>query len=46
VALNAVGQIPQARESFEYVVKTFPTSDTATLAKQALDRLSRIGKLP
>lgn len=45
VALNAIGQIPQARESFEYVIKTFPTSDTATLAKQALDRLSRIGKL-
>jgi tol-pal system protein YbgF len=45
VALNAVGQIPQARESFEYVVKTYPTSDTATLARQALDRLSRIGKL-
>jgi len=46
VALNALGQIQPARESFEFVIKTYPTSDTATLAKQALDRLSRIGKLP
>jgi tol-pal system protein YbgF len=46
VALNATGQIQPARESFEFVVKTYPTSDTATLAKQALDRLSRIGKRP
>ena len=46
VALNATGQILPARESFEFVVKTYPTSDTATLAKQALDRLSRIGKRP
>jgi len=45
VALNALGQIQPARESFEFVIKTYPTSDTATLAKQALDRLSRIGKL-
>jgi len=46
VALNATGQIQPARESFEFVIKTYPTSDTATLAKQALDRLSRIGKRP
>ena len=46
VALNAIGQIQPARESFEFVIKTYPTSDTATLAKQALDRLSRIGKRP
>ena len=46
LALNALGQIQPARESFEYVVKTYPTSDTASLAKQALDRLSRVGKRP
>jgi len=44
VALNTLGQVPQARESFEYVIKTFPTSDTAILARQALDRISRVGK--
>jgi tol-pal system protein YbgF len=44
VALNALGQIQPARDSFEFVIKNYPASDTATLAKQALDRLSRIGK--
>jgi tol-pal system protein YbgF len=44
VALNALGQIQPARDSFDFVIKNYPTSDTATLAKQALDRLSRIGK--
>jgi tol-pal system protein YbgF len=45
LALNAIGQIQPARDSFEIVIKNYPASDTATLAKQALDRLSRIGKL-
>jgi tol-pal system protein YbgF len=44
VALSKLGDTPAARESFEFVIKTYPTSDTATLARQALDRLSRIGK--
>jgi tol-pal system protein YbgF len=45
VALNALGQIQAARESYEYVIKNYPNTDTANLAKQGLDRLSRIGKL-
>ena len=46
VALNALGQIPQARESYEFVIKNYPNTDTAYLAKQGLDRISKIGKRP
>jgi len=44
LALNALGQVQPARESFEFVAKNYPDSDAGRLAKQALDRLSRIGK--
>ncbi len=44
LALNSLGQVPQARESFEYVTKNFPDSDAGRLARQALDRLNRIGR--
>jgi tol-pal system protein YbgF len=44
LALNSLGQVQQARESFEYVTKTFPDSDAGRLARQALDRLNRIGR--
>jgi tol-pal system protein YbgF len=40
LALNTLGQVPQARESFEFVVKNYPDSDAGRLAKQALDRLN------
>jgi len=36
---DRLDQKDRARESFEYVMKTFPTSEAASLAKQALDRL-------
>jgi tol-pal system protein YbgF len=42
MAFNALAQVPQARESFEFVAKTYPDSDAGRLAKQALDRLGRI----
>jgi tol-pal system protein YbgF len=44
LALNLLGMATQARESFDYAVKTYPDSDAGRLAKQALDRLTRIGK--
>jgi tol-pal system protein YbgF len=42
LALNALGQVQQAKESFEYAAKNFPDSDAGRLARQALDRLSKI----
>jgi tol-pal system protein YbgF len=42
LAFNALGQVPQAQESFTFVVKTYPESNAGRLAKQALDRLSRV----
>jgi len=39
MALNAIGQIDRARESFEMLIKQFPDDEMASLAKQALDRL-------
>lgn len=41
VAFGELGQIERARESFESVIKLFPDSDAARLAKQSLDRLNR-----
>jgi TolA-binding protein len=40
MALKALGQLPQARESLAFVIKTYPASDAAFLAKQALDQLN------
>ncbi|MCX6551477.1 MAG: tol-pal system protein YbgF [Acidobacteria bacterium] len=44
LALGTLGQVPQARESFEFVIKNYPDSDAGRLAKQALDRMSRVGR--
>ncbi|MGQ0734290.1 MAG: tetratricopeptide repeat protein [Acidobacteriota bacterium] len=41
LAYERLGQIDRARESFEQLVKEFPESDAARLAKQSLDRLNR-----
>ena len=41
LAFERLGQVDRARESFEAVVKSFPDSDAARLAKQNLDRLNR-----
>jgi len=40
LAFQNLRQVDRARESFEAVVKQFPDSDPARLAKQALDRLN------
>jgi len=45
LAFERLGQVDRARESFEAVIKSFPDSDAARLAKQNLDRLNR-GKPP
>jgi len=45
IALSAMGDVERARESFETLMKTFPDSDLARLAKQRLDRLNQ-GKPP
>ena len=41
IAFSDLGQVDRARESFESVMKLFPDSDAARLAKQQLDRLNR-----
>jgi tol-pal system protein YbgF len=41
VALQALSEIDRAKESFEAVIKQFPDSTAATLAKQGLDRINR-----
>ena len=41
LAQERLGQIDAARASWETVVKSFPDSDGARLAKQGLDRLAR-----
>ena len=38
LALQSLGQRDPAREALEYVVKTYPDSSAALLAKQALSR--------
>jgi tol-pal system protein YbgF len=45
LAFERLGQFDRARESFEAVMKLFPDSDAARLAKQNLDRINR-GKPP
>ncbi len=39
--LYALGQMDRARESWEFVVKTYPNSDAGRLARQRLDQLQR-----
>ena len=41
VALSAAGQPDRARDSFEALMKLYPESDLARLAKQQVDRLNR-----
>jgi tol-pal system protein YbgF len=41
IAQERSGQLDAARASWETVVKSFPDSDGARLAKQSLDRLAR-----
>ncbi len=41
LAFENLKQMERARESFEAVLKNFPDSDAARLAKQALDRLNK-----
>ena len=41
IALSQMGQTDRARESFEILMKLFPDSDLARLAKQQVDRLNR-----
>ena len=45
LALDRLAQPDRARESWETLIKTYPDSDLARLAKQNLDRLNR-GKPP
>jgi tol-pal system protein YbgF len=41
LAFENLKQLDRARESFEAVLKNFPDSDAARLAKQALDRVNK-----
>ena len=41
LAQMRLGQTDRVRESWETVVKQYPDSDAAVLAKQGLDRLAR-----
>jgi tol-pal system protein YbgF len=41
LVFSEMGQVDRARESFETLMKQFPETDLARLAKQQLDRLSR-----
>jgi tol-pal system protein YbgF len=41
LALERLGQLDRARESYEQVMKLHPESDPARVAKQALDRINR-----
>jgi len=41
LALDRLGETDRARQAFELVVKNYPDSTMATLAQQALDRLSQ-----
>jgi tol-pal system protein YbgF len=43
LAFERLGQHDQARQSLEMVIKSFPDSDTAHLARQALERISKSG---
>ncbi len=46
LAFRELGQVDRARESFESVIKMFPDSDAARLAKQNLDRAESRRKPP
>ena len=37
-------QPAEARAAYEYLVKNFPDTDAGRLAKQGLDRMSRVAK--
>jgi TolA-binding protein len=41
LAFERMQQLDRARESFQQVIKNFPDSDAARLAKQNLDRLNK-----
>ncbi len=41
MTFERMGQVDQARESWDTLIKTFPDSEMARLGKQNLDRLSR-----
>ena len=41
IVLSELGQTDRARESFEILMKQFPDTDMARLAKQQVDRLNR-----
>jgi tol-pal system protein YbgF len=41
IVLSEQGQTDRARESFEILMKQFPDTDMARLAKQQVDRLNR-----
>ena len=41
IALDQLGETDRARQAFELVATNFPDSTMATLAQQALDRLSQ-----
>jgi tol-pal system protein YbgF len=41
LAFERLGQVDRAKESFDAVIKSFPDSDAARLAKQNLDRINR-----
>ena len=41
LALDQLGETDRARQAFELVATNFPDSTMATLAQQALDRLSQ-----
>ena len=45
LALERLGQLDRARESYEGAMKNFPETAAARLAKQAIDRLNK-GKPP
>ena len=40
LALDRLGEAEQARQAFQLVIENYPDSTMATLAKQAIDRLS------
>jgi TolA-binding protein len=41
LAFENLGQVERARESYELVMKTYPDSEAARLAKQSIARLAR-----
>jgi TolA-binding protein len=41
LSLQHLGQTDAARDAFQFVVRTWPNSEVATLAKQKLDQLKK-----